>query len=77
MMVINNQENDQFSDELGRILLNDIPIQDRFLNNIVATAKKYGFRDIHFDLNFYGQQTVKPITHFYERQRQDFKEKAG
>ena len=24
-------------------------IQNRFLNNIVATAKKYGFRDIHFD----------------------------
>jgi spore germination protein len=52
MMVINNQENDQFSDEVGRILLNDTPIQDRFLNNIVATAKKYGFRDIHFDFEF-------------------------
>ncbi|MFP7300566.1 glycosyl hydrolase family 18 protein [Neobacillus niacini] len=52
MMVITNQENDQFSNELGRILLNDIPIQDRFLNNIVATAKKYGFRDIHFDFEF-------------------------
>ncbi|MBY0148944.1 glycoside hydrolase family 18 protein [Neobacillus niacini] len=52
MMVINNQENDQFSDELGRILLNDNPIQDRFLNNIVTTAKKYGFRDIHFDFEF-------------------------
>ncbi|WP_419954843.1 LysM peptidoglycan-binding domain-containing protein [Neobacillus niacini] len=52
MMVVDNQENDQFSDELGRILLNDIPIQDRFLNNIVTTAKKYGFRDIHFDFEF-------------------------
>ncbi|NYE09683.1 spore germination protein [Bacillus niacini] len=52
MMVITNQENDQFSNELGRILLNDIPVQDRFLNNIVATAKKYGFRDIHFDFEF-------------------------
>ena len=52
MMVITNQENDQFSDELGRILLNDITIQDRFLNNIVTTAKKYGFRDIHFDFEF-------------------------
>ena len=52
MMVITNQENDQFSDELGRILLNDIAIQDRFLNNIVTTAQKYGFRDIHFDFEF-------------------------
>jgi spore germination protein len=49
MMAITNQENDQFSDELGRILLNDMTIQNRFLNNIIATAKKYGFRDIHFD----------------------------
>lgn len=56
MMVVDNQENDQFSDELARILLNDIPIQDRFLNNIVATAKKYGFRDIHFDFEF-----IRPV----------------
>ena len=42
----------QFSDELGRILLNDMAIQERFLNNIVATAQKYGFRDIHFDFEF-------------------------
>ncbi|TRZ36467.1 LysM peptidoglycan-binding domain-containing protein [Niallia circulans] len=52
MMVITNQENDQFSDELGRILLNDQAIQNTFLNNIVATAKKYGFRDIHFDFEY-------------------------
>lgn len=56
MMVINNQENDQFSDELGRILLNDIAIQDKFLNNIVSTAKKYGFRDIHFDFEY-----IRPV----------------
>ncbi len=52
MMVITNQENDQFSDELGRILLNDQAIQNTFLNNIVSTAKKYGFRDIHFDFEY-------------------------
>ncbi|NRD77438.1 glycoside hydrolase family 18 protein [Bacillus sp. BRMEA1] len=52
MMVINNQENDQFSDELGRIILTNMAIQNTFLNNIVATAKKYGFRDIHFDFEY-------------------------
>lgn len=56
MMVINNQEQDQFSDELGRIILTDIAIQDKFLDNIVATAKKYGFRDIHFDFEF-----IRPV----------------
>lgn len=52
MMVITNQENDQFSDELGRILLNNMTIQEKFLSNIVATAKKYGFKDIHFDFEY-------------------------
>ncbi|WP_077215245.1 glycosyl hydrolase family 18 protein [Bacillus dakarensis] len=52
MMVITNQEEDAFSDELGRILLNDMNIQNTFLDNIVATAQKYGFRDIHFDFEF-------------------------
>lgn len=52
MMVITNQENDQFSDELGRILLNDMNVQNKFLDTIVATAQKYGFRDIHFDMEF-------------------------
>lgn len=52
MMVITNQENDQFNDELGRILLNDQTIQTTFLNNIVTAAKKYGFKDIHFDFEY-------------------------
>ncbi len=52
MMVITNQENDQFSDELGRILLNDETIQNNFIKNIVTTAKKYGFKDIHFDFEY-------------------------
>ncbi|WP_108671839.1 LysM peptidoglycan-binding domain-containing protein [Peribacillus acanthi] len=52
MMVITNQENDQFSDELGRILLNDMNIQNKFLDNIEATAQKYGFKDIHLDFEY-------------------------
>ncbi|MGM0847350.1 MAG: LysM peptidoglycan-binding domain-containing protein [Bacillota bacterium] len=52
MMAITNQEEGQFSDEVGRILLNDQNIQNKFLDNVVATAKKYGFRDIHFDFEY-------------------------
>ena len=77
MMVITNQENDQFSDELGRILLNDLTIQDRFLNNIVTTAKKYGFRDIHFDFEHLRPQTEKHIINFYEKPRPALKERDG
>lgn len=73
MMVINNQENDQFSDELGRILLNDTPVQDRFLNNIVATAKKYGFRDIHFDFEFLRPADREAYNSFLRKAKARFK----
>ncbi|WP_042354601.1 glycosyl hydrolase family 18 protein [Bacillus rubiinfantis] len=72
MMVINNQENDQFSDELGRILLNNIPVQDRFLNNIVSTAKKYGFRDIHFDFEFLRPADREAYNRFLRKAKQRF-----
>jgi spore germination protein len=52
MLVVTNLEAGQFSDELGAIILNDEQVQDRLLDNIIATAKRYGFADIHFDLEF-------------------------
>lgn len=76
MMVITNQENDQFSDELGRILLNDPNIQTRFLNNIVTTAKKYGFRDIHFDFEFLRPADREAYNRFLRRARDRFKQEG-
>ncbi|MED3562808.1 glycoside hydrolase family 18 protein [Bacillus xiapuensis] len=73
MMVINNQENDQFSDELGRILLTDMTIQDKFLNNIVATAKKYGFRDIHFDFEYLRPSDREAYNTFLRKAKARFK----
>jgi spore germination protein len=73
MMVITNQENDQFSDELGRILLNDMAIQDRFLNNIVTTAKKYGFRDIHFDFEFLRPADREAYNRFLRKAKARFR----
>lgn len=52
MMVVTNLENDQFSSELGRIILNDQEVQDRLLKNIISEAKRLNFRDIHFDMEF-------------------------
>ena len=76
MMVISNQENDQFNDELGRILLNDIPIQDRFLNNIVTTAKKYGFRDIHFDFEFLRPEDREAYNRFLRKAKARFQKEG-
>jgi spore germination protein len=76
MMVLTNQENDQFNDELGRIILNDIPIQDRLLNNIVTTAKKYGFRDIHFDFEFLRPADREAYNQFLRKAKARFNQEG-
>lgn len=50
MMVVTNLENDQFSAALGEAILNSAQLTDKLLDNIIATANRLGFRDIHFDI---------------------------
>lgn len=76
MMVITNQENDQFSDELGRILLNDQTIQDTFIQNIVTTAKKYGFKDIHFDFEFLRPEDREAYNTFLRKAKKRFSQEG-
>ncbi|UII55979.1 glycoside hydrolase family 18 protein [Cytobacillus spongiae] len=76
MMVITNQENDQFSDELGRILLNDLAIQEKFLTNIVTTAKKYGFKDIHFDFEYLRPADREAYNNFLRKAKTRFKQEG-
>ncbi|MBM7650498.1 spore germination protein [Bacillus ectoiniformans] len=76
MMVITNQEEGQFSDELGRIILNDQAVQDKFLDNITATAKKYGFRDIHFDFEYLRPADKEAYNQFLRKAKARF-EKEG
>lgn len=76
MMAITNQENGQFNDELGRILLNDMAIQDKFLNNVVQTAKKYGFRDIHFDFEYLRPQDREAYNRFLRKAKQRFNQEG-
>lgn len=52
MMVVTNLEEGQFSAELGRIILTNQDIQNKLLDNIIATANRFNFRDIHFDMEF-------------------------
>jgi len=76
MMVITNQENDQFSDELGRILLNEKTIQNNFLHNIVTTAKKYGFQDIHFDFEYLRPEDREAYNRFLRRAKNRFSQEG-
>jgi spore germination protein len=76
MMVVTNIENDQFSDEIGRIILNNTEIQNRLLNNIVNTAKKYGFRDIHFDMEYLRPADKNAYNEFLRKAKNRFKQEG-
>ncbi len=76
MMAITNQEEGTFSDELGRILLTDQTIQDKFLNNVVQTAKKYGFRDIHFDFEYLRPQDKEAYNQFLRKAKNRFNQEG-
>jgi spore germination protein len=76
MMVVTNIENDQFSDEIGRIILNNTEIQNRLLNNIVNTAKKYGFRDIHFDMEYLRPADRNAYNEFLRKAKNRFKQEG-
>ncbi|HYF76950.1 MAG TPA: glycosyl hydrolase family 18 protein [Symbiobacteriaceae bacterium] len=67
MMVVTNLEEGGFSGELGRIILNDPEVQNRLLDNIIATARQRGFRDIHFDFEFLRPQDREAYNQFLRR----------
>ncbi|MCZ8514012.1 glycosyl hydrolase family 18 protein [Paenibacillus filicis] len=50
MMVVTNLEKDQFSASLGEAILTDASLQNKLLDNIIQTAHRLNFRDIHFDM---------------------------
>ncbi|WP_078543234.1 glycosyl hydrolase family 18 protein [Litchfieldia alkalitelluris] len=72
MMVVTNLEEGQFSDELGRIVLTDQTVQNRLLDTIVETARKYGFRDIHFDMEYLRPEDREAYNTFLRKAKQRF-----
>ncbi|MGD6834937.1 glycosyl hydrolase family 18 protein [Sutcliffiella halmapala] len=76
MMVLTNLEEDGFSDELGRIILTNMSIQNKFLDNVVATAKKYNFKDIHFDFEFLRPADKEAYNTFLRKARDRFKKEG-
>lgn len=72
MMVINNLENDQFSEELGYILLNNTSVQNKLLNNIATTAQKYNFKHIHFDFEYLRSTDREAYNQFLRKAKERF-----
>ncbi|MCM3743745.1 glycoside hydrolase family 18 protein [Sporosarcina luteola] len=51
-MVVSNLENFAFSGDLANVFFTNQTVQNRLFENIVQTAKRFGFSDIHFDFEF-------------------------
>jgi spore germination protein len=67
MMVVTNLEAGQFSAELGRIILTNQEVQNRLLDNIIATAKRLNFSDIHFDMEFLPPELKENYANFLRK----------
>ncbi|KMT23265.1 glycosyl hydrolase family 18 protein [Clostridium cylindrosporum] len=67
VMAVTNIEKGQFSAELGRIILTDAEIQNRLIHNIIATARQYNFRDVHFDLEFLPPNLKEDYNNFLRK----------
>lgn len=72
MMVLTNMENDQFSAELGHLILTNQQVQDNLFRNIVQTATQLGFRDIHFDFEHLFEYDRESYNQFLRRAAQIF-----
>jgi len=76
VMVVTNLEEGGFSDELGQIILNNQEVQTNLLNNIVTTAQRLGFRDIHFDFEFLRPADREAYNTFLRRAKERFSQQG-
>ena len=72
VMVVTNLENDGFSPDLASAILNNEGLQDTLFNNITETAKRVGFRDIHFDFENLKASDRNAYTEFLRRAKARF-----
>ncbi|MGC5326894.1 glycosyl hydrolase family 18 protein [Brevibacillus sp. SYSU BS000544] len=67
MMVVTNLENDQFSPELGSLIVRNEQFSNKVLDNIIRTAKQLGFKDIHFDIEHIKPEDRDAFNRFLEK----------
>src|SRR5699024_11347258 len=72
MMVVTNLEMDNFSGELGHILLTVQQVQNTLLDNIVNTAIAEGFKDVHFDFEYLPPEDREAYNTFLRKAKERF-----
>ncbi|WP_289141343.1 glycoside hydrolase family 18 protein [uncultured Brevibacillus sp.] len=69
MLVVTNLEKDQFSSELGGLILNNEELQNKLLDTIIQTAQELGMGDIHFDMEALPAQDRDAYIRFLRKAR--------
>jgi len=69
MLVVTNLEKDQFSSELGGLILNNEELQNKLLDTIIQTARELGMGDIHFDMEALPAQDRDAYIRFLRKAR--------
>ncbi|MBM7568462.1 LysM peptidoglycan-binding domain-containing protein [Paenibacillus sacheonensis] len=67
MLTVTNLEEDQFSSDLGHLILSDTALQDKLIANIVRTAKNLHYQDVHFDLEHLLPEDREPYNRFLRK----------
>ena len=67
MLVVTNLEDGAFSEELGSLIVNDHNVQNRLFDQIIATTKEIGYRDVHFDFEFLPATDREAYNQFLRR----------
>src|SRR5699024_10716534 len=71
-LVVSNLENGAFNGELGHIILTVQAVQNTLLDNIVNTAQTFGYKDVHFDLEFLPPEDKKAYNNFLRKANKRF-----
>jgi len=73
VLVVTNQEEGQFSKELAHAIFTNDVIANTLIDNIIETANRLGFKDIHFDFEFIGEEDRDAYNRFLRLARDRLK----
>lgn len=70
MLTVTNLEGGQFSTELGHIILTVQAVQNTLLDEVVNTAHKIGYTDVHFDFEYLPPEDRDAYNHFLRKAKE-------
>ncbi|GKX31972.1 spore germination protein YaaH [Vallitalea longa] len=74
LMVITNIDDGGFSIDTATAILNDEEVQDKLLDEIIATMKEKGYLGVDFDFEFLGAENRQPYIDFLKKAKKRLKD---